>query len=53
MWSLASLITGTALILAGLWNRDRERLAVGLFAAGAVLVVLTGILALQAGVPQD
>jgi hypothetical protein len=41
-----ALLAGTALILAGLWHRDRERLALGLFVAGAVLVVLAGVIAL-------
>jgi hypothetical protein len=40
-----ALVAGAVLLLAGLWNRDRERLAVALFAAGAVLVVLAGVLA--------
>jgi hypothetical protein len=40
-----ALVSGALLLLAGLWNRDRERLAVALFAAGAVLVVLAGVLA--------
>jgi hypothetical protein len=39
-------MAGTALILSGLWHRDRERLALGLFVAGAVLVVLAGVIAL-------
>jgi uncharacterized membrane protein YiaA len=43
-----ALLAGTALILAGLWNRDRERLALGLFVAGAILVVLAGVLAIPA-----
>jgi hypothetical protein len=41
-----ALMAGTALILSGLWHRDRERLALGLFVAGAVLVVLAGVIAL-------
>jgi uncharacterized membrane protein YiaA len=41
-----ALLAGTALILAGLWHRDRERVALGLFMAGAVLVVLAGVIAL-------
>jgi hypothetical protein len=41
-----ALVAGTALILGGLWHRDRERLALGLFIAGAVLVVLAGVFAL-------
>jgi uncharacterized membrane protein YiaA len=40
-----ALLAGSVLILAGLWNRDRERLAMGLFAVGALLVVLAGVLA--------
>jgi hypothetical protein len=40
-----ALLAGAGLLLAGLWNRDRERLAIALFAAGAVLVVLAGVLA--------
>lgn len=39
-----ALVVGTALLLAGLWNRDRERLSIGLFVAGAILVVLAGLL---------
>jgi uncharacterized membrane protein YiaA len=41
-----ALLAGTALILAGLWNRDRERVALGLFIAGAVLVVMAGVFAI-------
>jgi uncharacterized membrane protein YiaA len=51
LWGIMSgiaLLAGTALILAGLWNRDRERLALGLFVAGAVLVVAAGVLAVPA-----
>lgn len=40
-----ALLAGTALILAGLWNRDRERLSVVLFLVGALLVVAAGVLA--------
>lgn len=39
------LLTGTALILTGLWHRDRERLSMGLFIIGAVLVVAAGVIA--------
>lgn len=40
-----ALLAGTALILAGLWHRDRERLAIMLFVAGALLVIGAGVLA--------
>lgn len=43
--SALALVSGTVLILLGLWHRDRVRLSVGLFIAGALLVVLAGILA--------
>lgn len=39
------LLAGTALILTGLWHRDRERLSISLFIAGAVLVVAAGVIA--------
>ncbi len=37
---------GAVLLLAGLWNRDRERLALILAAAGAILIVTAGIVAI-------
>lgn len=40
-----ALLAGTALILVGLWHRDRERLAIMLFVAGALLVIGAGVLA--------
>lgn len=43
--SAIALVSGTALVLIGLWHRDRQRLSVGLFIAGAILVVLAGIIA--------
>lgn len=45
--NLILFAAGVALILAGLWNRDEERLALGLFAAGAVLVLAAGLLLLR------
>jgi len=39
------LLAGTVLILTGLWHRDRERLSMGLFVIGAVLVVSAGVVA--------
>jgi hypothetical protein len=44
------LLAGTALILAGLWHRDRERLALVLFVAGALLVVVAGLLVVPGAV---
>jgi hypothetical protein len=38
-----ALLVGTALILVGLWRRDRERLSLVLFVSGALLVVLAGV----------
>jgi hypothetical protein len=40
-----ALLAGTVLILTGLWHRDREQLALALFVAGSLLVVLGGVLA--------
>lgn len=40
-----TLLAGAGLLLAGLWNRDRERLALALFLVGAILVVIAGVLA--------
>lgn len=41
-------VAGVIFILAGLWNRDEERLALGLFAVGALLVLVAGALLLHA-----
>ena len=38
---------GVLFILAGLWNRDEERLALGLFGVGALLVLVAGALVLH------
>jgi hypothetical protein len=51
--SALSLVSGTVLILMGLWHRDRERLSVALFIAGALLVVVAGVLAAPAFVAAD
>ncbi len=40
------LLVGVILLLAGLWNRDRERLALILAAIGAILIVAAGIVAI-------
>jgi uncharacterized membrane protein YiaA len=45
-----ALVVGTVFILAGLWNRDRERLALSLFIIGAMLVIAAGVLAVSGAV---
>jgi hypothetical protein len=47
----AIFLAGIFLILAGLWNRDQERLALILAAVGGILVVIAGILAIPALMP--
>lgn len=44
--ALYSFLVGVALVFAGLWNRDRERLALILAGIGAILIVMAGILAI-------